>query len=96
MTWSRKQCPSSSRHNLGTLSGKALNLASLPGAKTARYVNNPLTKLRYGLPGGWQEILRYRSPGEITNAKAAAWVTEARRLVDDIVATMRLDGVIKA
>jgi hypothetical protein len=52
--------------------------------------------LRYGLPGGWQEILRYRSPGEITNAKAAAWVTEARRLVDDIVATMRLDGVIKA
>jgi HEPN domain-containing protein len=82
-------------HRLTDLSRDALNLASMPAARTSRYVRHPqITNLSYGLPNGWQETLRYRSTGEITGATATAWVEEARRLFNETIIPMRLDGVI--
>jgi HEPN domain-containing protein len=82
-------------HRLNDLSRDALNLASVPAARTARYVRHQqITNLSYGLPTGWQETLRYRSTGEITNTTATAWVEEARRLYNETIIPMKLDGVI--
>ena len=83
-------------HNLNDLSRSALLFASLPAAKTARYVHLPaITTLSYGLPHGWQETLRYRPMGTIPSETAKAWVAEAERLCNETIASMRLDGVIK-
>jgi len=82
-------------HNLNDLSRQALLFASLPTAKTARYVSLPaITTLSYGLPQGWQETLRYRPMGTIPIAAAKAWVEEAERLYHNTIGSMKLDGVI--
>ena len=82
------------RHNLGDLSTSALNLLSLPGQKTASYVKRPnITSLLYG-PAGWRETLRYEAEGAVLQADSEAWVFEARRLYDEIIFPMILDGVI--
>ena len=81
-------------HNLGKLSSRALRLASLPKQRTARYVKHPaVTSLKYGLPGGWHETLRYKAPGTISQAMATSWVNEARRLHSEVIVAMKLDGV---
>lgn len=84
-----------SGHDLNSLSASALTFASLPGAATAKYARAAATSLKYGLPAGWQETLRYRSPGEIARPTAEAWVREAGRLITEVVTKMRLDGLIK-
>jgi len=83
------------KHDLNALSREALDFAGLPGSRTARYVRQPeLTRLPYGAPG-WHETLRYARPGTIAGEHAAEWVKEARRLYEEVVVRMRLDGVIK-
>lgn len=82
-------------HNLNSLSFEALQLASLSGATTAKYAKAAQTTLKYGLPLGWQETLRYRSPGQIGQPVAEVWVREAKRLLADVVTNLRLDGLIK-
>ena len=53
------------------------------------------TNLRglYG-PAAWRETLRYEAEGVVLKADSEAWVAEARRLHDEIIAPMKLDGVI--
>jgi len=81
-------------HNLNRLSARALHLHSLATQKTASYVTNPgITALLYG-SGGWRETLRYEPEGAVPQADSAAWVSEARRLHDEIIIPMKLDGVI--
>lgn len=88
-------CPRDQRHDLGSLSRKALQLAAMPGQRTGRYIKHPdVTTLNYGLPTGWDEELRYQGAGRITEATATTWVTEARRLHNEVIIPMRLDGVI--
>jgi hypothetical protein len=80
-------------HNLGDLSRKALGLAALPSQRTARYLTNPnLTTLAYGDPPGWNEKLRYQPDGYVGEACAKAWVAEARRLYDEVIVQMKLNG----
>jgi hypothetical protein len=82
-------------HNLAQLSRKAVELASLPSQKTAKYVTRPedVTILPYGLPTGWQETLRYEAPGAVSEATAKDWVAEAQRLYREVIVAMKLDGV---
>jgi hypothetical protein len=82
-------------HNLNDLSARALQLAGLANQKTAAYVQGPqLTSLTYGPPAGWYEYRRYEPEGTITQADSSAWVAEARRLHDTVIAKMKFDGVI--
>jgi HEPN domain-containing protein len=80
-------------HNLEDLSREALRLAVLPSQRTARYLTNPdLTTLTYGDPPGWNEKLRYQPDGYVGEASAKAWVAEARRLYDEVIVQMKLNG----
>jgi hypothetical protein len=81
-------------HNLNGLSARALYLHSLPGQKTASYVKQPgISSLSYGA-AGWRESLRYEPEGTVSEADSSAWVSEARRLHDEVIIPMKLDGVI--
>lgn len=81
-------------NNLNQLSSRALQLHSLPTQKTASYVKQPMvTSLLYG-SAGWRETLRYDPEGTVTQADSTAWVSEARRLHDEVIIPMKLDGVI--
>jgi hypothetical protein len=80
-------------HNLNNLSRKALALAALPTNRTARYLTNPnFTTLVYGGPPGWKETMRYQADGFIEQSDATRWVAEARRLYDEVIVQMRLNG----
>lgn len=80
-------------HNLGDLSRRALTLVALPSGRTARYLTNPnLTSLTYGDPPGWNEGMRYQAVGFVNQIDAAAWVVEARRLHDEVIVQMKLQG----
>ena len=81
-------------HDLNDLSAKALRLLSLPGQKTASYVKQPgITVLMYGATG-WHATLRYEPEGAVSQTDSATWVSEARRLLDEVIIPMKLDGVI--
>ncbi len=80
-------------HNLGALSREAMALAALPSGRTGRYLTNPkFTTLAYGDPPGWKETMRYQAAGFVNQAHAVAWVAEARRLHDEVIVQMRLNG----
>jgi hypothetical protein len=80
-------------HNLGALSRGALALLALPSGRTACYLTNPdFTSLTYGDPSGWTETMRYRAEGFVNQTDAARWVAEARRLHDEVIVQMRLNG----
>jgi HEPN domain-containing protein len=82
------------RHDLNRLSARALQLHGLPGQRTASYVTHrAITTLLYG-SAGWRETLRYEPEGTVSQADSAAWVAEARRLHDEVIIPMKLDGVI--
>lgn len=81
-------------HNLNNLSSRALLLHSLPAQRTASYVKGSIiTSLLYGSTG-WRETLRYEAEGTVSGTDSKAWVSEARRLYDEIIVPMKLDGVI--
>ena len=84
------------RHNLDNLSGEALNLATLPSARTCRYLKNlPITVLAYGTPPScWKETLRYFPVGTIREATARDWCRDAQRLYVEIIGGMAQDGEI--
>jgi len=83
-------------HDLGKLSRKALMLAALPSGRTARYLTNPdFTTLTYGDPPGWRETMRYQAAGFVSQGNAIAWVAEARRLYDEVVVQMKLNGDLR-
>lgn len=82
-------------HDLNTLGAEALRFASLPTARTAKYmpVRTPSHPLYTGA-GAWGVGLRYRAPGTIAVTTAQTWLDEARRVFSLTVVPMRLDGVI--
>lgn len=82
-------------HDLDTLSRRALQLAALPEARTARYVPGAtLGHTLYDPVYGWKETLRYRPAGVIAPATAISWVNEARAVFQSTIVRMRIDGVI--
>jgi len=82
-------------HDLNALSQEALRLASLPGARTARYVPRmtPGHSI-YDAGRGWRETLRYREPGAVARVDADAWVAEAQAVFESTIVPMRIDGVV--
>lgn len=81
-------------HDLNRLSSEVLRLLSLPAQRTASYVKHSnITWLQYG-SAGWRETLRYEAEGFVSQADSEAWVAEAKRLRDEIIIPMKLDGVI--
>jgi hypothetical protein len=85
-----------SGHNLGELSRDALVLVALPSGRTARYLTNPgFTILRYGDPPGWRHTIRYQAAGFVNQTDAVAWVAEARRLHDEVIVQMKLNGDLR-
>jgi hypothetical protein len=81
-------------HNLNSLSSTALQLLCLPAQRTAWYVRHPnVTSLPYG-SAGWRETLRYEAGGAVSKADSEAWVAEAKRLLNEIIIPMKMDGVI--
>lgn len=83
-------------HDLGNLSRKALVLAALPSGRTARYLTNPdFTTLTYGDPPGWRHTMRYQAAGFVKQKDAVAWVAEARRLHDEVIVQMKLNGDLR-
>lgn len=82
-------------HNLGELSRAALKLAAQPSSRTANYLKHPnLTTLGYGDLPCWKETIRYQPDGFIDKTTASQWIAEARRLHDEVIVRMRLDGVL--
>lgn len=80
-------------HDLAGLSRQALRLAALPTSRTARYITrSSFTALTYGDPPGWKETIRYQAEGFARESDAKAWVAEARRLHDEVMVRMRLNG----
>lgn len=81
-------------HNLNALTGGALRLLSLPAQRTARYITHPnITSLQYGSVG-WRETIRYEAQGFVSQADSEAWVAEAKRLCNEVIIPMKMDGVI--
>lgn len=81
-------------HDLNSLSSEVVQLLSLPAQRTASYVRHPnVTSLQYG-PAGWHETIRYKASGFVSQSNAEAWVAEAKRLCDEVIIPMKLDGVI--
>jgi len=79
-------------HDLTALSRRASGLAALPGARTARHAaSTPLYE--YG-EKGWSESMRYRPSGHVHADVAAERLVEAEKVYDQIVGSLRLDGVV--
>lgn len=81
-------------HDLSTLSAQVAPLATGGSPRSAPYVPNPPAAIAYTAPpAGWQETMRYRSPGDLDQATAQTWVSEAERIYRETVQQMRMDGV---
>ena len=82
------------KHDINQIHSKLVrDIPSLASPKTAAYIRYPITNLQYGLPNGWEEVMRYRSPF-VAKACAESWVIEAERLYRQIIQTMQKDGLI--
>lgn len=83
-------------HRLDELSRKALQLAALPGARTARYATamTPGHAIYDYGNTGWSEGLRYRAASAVSADDATAWLQEAKKVYDEVVVSLRLDGVL--
>jgi hypothetical protein len=83
-------------HDLNRLSWEALNLATLPGGRTFRYLTNiSITSISYGLPpNNWNETLRYYPRGTISQTQAASWVADTERLYVEVIGGLLKDGEI--
>ncbi len=83
-------------HDLEQLSRRAQELAALPGAKTARCASarTPGHGIYDYEGAGWSESRRYRPSGDLAPNEAVDWLAEAEKVLNDVVFTLRLDGVV--
>ncbi len=82
-------------HDIHRLSTEALRLASIPSAKTARYIPKiAVGHFFYDPKTGWNENLRYRAPGAVAPKHSQQWVEEAKSVYESTVVPMLLDGVL--
>ncbi len=80
-------------HNFPTLVLQISAVATVAGAKAARYFGPRARALASSPLGGWSPAMRYRA-ASMTHADAAKWCDEARAIYGETVHKMRLDGVI--
>ncbi|MDA8257278.1 MAG: hypothetical protein M0Z99_16900 [Betaproteobacteria bacterium] len=80
-------------HDLNLLASNVAALASVAGAKTARYFSSTTSSVPSSAIGAWKPEMRYRSPS-MSPGDAQAWCNIADAVYRETVAQMRLDGVI--
>ena len=83
-------------HDLNKISTNLKFILATPSSKTAKYIKNPnITKMKYGKSvSEWEETIRYQSQGRVNNTDASDWIKEAKRLYQEVIYQIILDGVI--
>jgi len=80
-------------HDLNHLAANVAALASVAGAKTARYFKAATKSVSSSAIAAWKPEMRYQSPS-MSVADAQAWCNVADAVFIETVAQMRLDGVL--
>jgi HEPN domain-containing protein len=80
-------------HDLGDLARDVSTVATVAGAKTARYYRRATSSVSSSAISAWRPEMRYRSPA-MTLADAQAWCQIADGVFLETIAQMRLDGVL--
>lgn len=87
MPWDRKG------HDLSHLATQVTALATVAGAKTARYFKTAMSGVSSSAISAWKPEIRYR-PATMTSGDAQVWCQIADGVYQETVAQMRLDGVL--
>lgn len=83
-------------HDLSKLSSEVTRLAAGGSPHTARYQPDPPPAILYAVPpAGWRETMRYFAAGVLSQPQAQHWLDEARRVYNQSVVRMWMDGVIR-
>ena len=80
-------------HNLNHLAANVAALASVAGAKTARYFKAATGSVPSSAIAAWKPEMRYQSPS-MSVGDAQVWCNVADAVFIETVAQMRLDGVL--
>jgi len=80
-------------HDLNYLANQATALATVAGAKTARYLKAVTSSVSSSAITAWSPEMRYWAP-MMTAGDAMAWCQIADNVFQETVAQMRLDGVL--
>jgi hypothetical protein len=80
-------------HDLNYLATQATALATVAGAKTARYLKAATSSVSSSAIAAWRPEMRYR-PATMTSGDAGAWCQIAGGVFQETVAQMQLDGVL--
>lgn len=80
-------------HNLRSLVEELNAVASVAGAKSAKYLGRATSGILRSAIGGWKPEMRYRAPF-VTLEDAKRWQAYAGDVFQETVHQMRLDGVL--
>jgi len=87
MPWGKKG------HDLNDLATRVNAVATVAGAKTARYYKQATSSVSSSAIATWRPEMRYRS-ATMTVGDAGLWCQIAADVFQETVAQMRLDGVL--
>lgn len=87
MPWGRRG------HDLNNFAGQVTALATVAGAKTARYFKTVTSGVSSSAIAAWKPEMRYR-PATMMSGDAQVWCQIADDVYQETVAQMRLDGVL--
>ncbi len=87
MPWDRKG------HDLNHLASQVTALATVAGAKTAKYFKTATSGVSSSAIAAWKPEMRYW-PATMTSGDAQVWCQIADGVYQETVAQMRLDGVL--
>jgi len=82
-----------SGHNLNYLATQVTALATVAGAKTARYFKTATAGVLSSAIAVWRPEMRYR-PATMTAGDAGLWCQVADNVFQETIAEMRMDGVL--
>ena len=80
-------------HDFRSLAGQVNAVATVVGAKTAKYLGRATSGVLTSAIGSWKPKMRYYSPF-MALGDAESWYACARDVFQETVHQMRLDGVI--
>lgn len=80
-------------HDLRKLAQAVSAVATVAGAKTARYYKQAASSVSSSAIAAWRPEMRYR-PATMTSGDAGVWCQIAGAVFQETVAQMRLDGVL--
>lgn len=80
-------------HDFQSLVRQVSAVATVAGAKTAKYLGRATSGVLTSAIGSWKPEMRYHSPS-MTLGDAESWHACARDVFQETVHQMRLDGVI--